>query len=164
VALDNTVPVYHNALGVLLLELRQPDLAVESFQRAMALDPGYADASLNLGTALAEMGGWQEAVPHYRRALALSTLTAESVARQNLGLALYHLRRYPEAERELRFAISLDPSMDAAYYNLGLLLVSTGRPGEARAAFQRVQQTAPQTPLGQAASQQLRGLGDGEGG
>ena len=74
-------------------------MATESFERAITLDPAYADAYLNLGIALAEMGRWQEAVPRYRRALGLPTLTAESVAHQNLGLALYHLRQYPEAEK-----------------------------------------------------------------
>ena len=141
VALDGTVPVYHNALGLLLLGLRRPDMAAESFQRALALDPAYADAYLNFGTALAEMGRWQEAEPQYRKALTLPTLTAESVARQNLGLALYHLRQYPEAERELRFAIALDPRMEAAYYNLGLVLVATGRLTDARAAFRHVRDT-----------------------
>src|SRR4029453_10645877 len=32
VALDGTVPLYHNTLGLLLLQLQRPDLAAESFQ------------------------------------------------------------------------------------------------------------------------------------
>jgi Flp pilus assembly protein TadD len=88
-------------------------------------------------------------------------MTAESVARQNLGLALYHLRAYEEAESELRFAISLDPRMEAAYYNLGLVFVATDRRADARAAFQHVRDMAPQTPFGRAAVEQLRTLGDG---
>jgi Tfp pilus assembly protein PilF len=161
VALDGTVPVYHNTLGLLLLELRRPDMATASFELALLLDPGYADARLNLGISLAEMGRWQEAATQYRKALTLPALSAESVARQNLGLALYHLRAYEEAESELRFAISLDPRMEAAYYNLGLVLVATGRRADARAAFQHVRDTAPQTPFGRAAVEQLRGLGEG---
>lgn len=161
VALDGTVPAYHNSLGLLLLELRRPDMAMGSFQRALTLDPNDADACLNLGISLAEMGRWQEAVPHYRKALTLPTLTTESVAHQNLGLALYHLRQYAEAEMELRFAISLDPRMEAAYYNLGLLLAATGRRTDAREAFQHVRDIAPQTPFGRAAAEQLKGLGDG---
>jgi Tfp pilus assembly protein PilF len=161
VALDGSVPAYHEALGLLLLELRRPDAAAESFQRALALDPGAADARLNLGICLAEMGQWGEAVSQYRAALGSPTLTAESAARQNLGLALYHLRQYAEAETELRFAIALDPRMEAAYYNLGLVLAATGRSDEARAAFQHVLDMAPQTPFGQAAIERLRGLGNG---
>ena len=160
-SLDPSVPLYFNTLGLLLLELRRPDLALEPFRQAVALDPTYADAHLNLGIALAETGSWGEAVPAYRRALALPGLTAESVAHQNLGLALYHLRQFEEAERELRFAIAIDPRMEAAYYNLGLVLVATGRPDDARAAFRHLRDRAPQTPFGRAAIEQLRGLGDG---
>lgn len=160
-ALDGSVPAYHHSLGLLLLELRRPDLAADSFQRALDLAPNYADAHLNLGIALAEMGRWREAVPQYRRALTLPGLTAEGVAHQNLGLALYHLRQYPEAEQELRFAISLDPRMEAAYYNLGLLQAATGRRDDARATFRRVRDMAPETPFGQAALEQLRSLGEG---
>lgn len=161
VALDGGVPAYHDALGLLLLELRRPDMAVESFRRAVALDPGAADARLHLGVSLAEMGRWREAVPEYRAALGLPALTAESAVRQNLGLALYHLGEHEEAERELRFAIALDPRMDAAYYNLGLVLVAAGRPSDARVAFRHVRDASPQTPFGRAAIEQLRSLGEG---
>ncbi len=161
IALDGTVPAYHNTLGLLLLDLRRPDLAVESFQRAVSLAPTHADAHLNLGIALAEMGRWQEAVPAYRQALSLPALAAESIVHQNLGLALYHLHRYPEAEQELRLAITLDPRMEAAYYNLGLVLVATGRRTDARAAFHHVREIAPQSPFAQAAAEQLRRLGEG---
>lgn len=161
VALDGTVPLYHNTLGLILLDLRRPDLAVESFRQAVSLDPAYGEAHLNQGIALAEMGRWGEAEPAYRKALSLPLLATESVAHQNLGLALYHLRRYGEAEREIRLAISLDPRMEAAYYNLGLVLVATDRPTDARAAFRHVREVAPGSPFAQAAIEQLRRLGDG---
>lgn len=161
VALDGTVPAYHNTLGLLLLDTRRPDLAAESFQRAVNLDPTYADAHLNLGIALAEMGRWRDAVPAYRQALARPPLAAEAIAHQNLGLALFHLRQYGDAEQELRLAIALDPRMEAAYYNLGLVLVATGRRTDARAAFRHVREIAPQSPFAQAAAEQLQRLGEG---
>ena len=161
ISLDGTVPAYHNTLGLVLLDTRQPSLAAESFQRAISLDPALADPYLNLGIALAEMGRWQDAVPAYRQALSLPTLGGTAIAHQNLGLSLLHLRQYPEAERELRMAITLDPRMEGAYYNLGLLLLVTDRLTEARAAFQQVQRIAPQSPFSQAAAEQLRRLGEG---
>ena len=70
--------------------------------------------------------------------------------------------QYSEAEGELRFAISLDPRMERRVLQPG-----TGprrhrapgrRPGRlpARPGHRR-----PQTPFGEAAAEQLRGLGDG---
>jgi protein O-GlcNAc transferase len=160
VSLDPTAADYRDTLGLVYLELGRSDLAIEELRKAVELDPKLADAHFHLGTAYAEAKRWEEAVASYRRALALPTLTIHDFVHQNLGLALYHLKRYPEAESSLRFALSLDPKMQAAYYNLGLVLVAENRPDEARAAFRRARQLAPDTPFGQAARERLRALGD----
>jgi Tfp pilus assembly protein PilF len=161
VSIDPTTAVYRDTLGLVYLELGRTDLAIEELRKAVELDPKLADAHFHLGTAYAEAGRWEEAVASYRAALALPTLTIHDYVHQNLGLALYHLKRYPEAESSLRFALSLDPKMQAAYYNLGLVLVAEQRPEEARAAFRRARQLAPDSPFGQAAQDRLRALGDG---
>jgi Tfp pilus assembly protein PilF len=160
VGIDPTVARYHDTLGIVYLELGRPDLAIEELRKAVDLDPRLPEAHFHLGTAYAEASRWEDAVTSYRRALALPTLTIHDVVHQNLGLALYHLKRYPEAESSLRFALSLDPNMQAAYYNLGLVLVAENRRDEARAAFRQARQLAPDTPFGQAARERLRALGD----
>ena len=161
VSIDPTVALYRDLLGLVYLELGRPDLAIEELTKAAEIDPKLADAHFHLGTAYSEAGRWADAVASYRRALALPTLTIHDFVHQNLGLALYHLKRYPEAESSLRFALSLDPQMQAAYYNLGLVLVAEDRKDEARAVFRRALTLAPDTPFGQAARDRLRALGDG---
>ena len=139
---------YHDTLGLVYLELARPDLAIPELQKAVEIDPNSADAHFHLGTAYAETGRWEDAVTSYRKALALPTLGVPDFVHQNLGLALYHLRRYPEAESSLRFALSLDPQMQAAYYNLGLVLVAENRSEEAKAAFRHVRDgSIPIRPL-----------------
>jgi superkiller protein 3 len=152
--------VYRDTMGVVLLELGRPDMALDHFKKAVEIDPIYADAYFHLGTALAEARKWDEAVAAYRKALSLPTLTIPESANQNLGLALYHLKRYPEAEQSLRFAISLDPKLQAAYYNLGLVFVAENRKEEAKAAFREATQLAPDSPVGQAAQDRLKALGE----
>ena len=159
VSLDPASPLYHDTLGLVLTQLQRPDLALEQFQRAVEIDPLYADAHFHRGVALAESTRWAEAVQAYRRALSLPTLTVPDLAHQNLGLALYHLRQYREAEQELRFAISLSPEMQAAYHHLGLVLAAQGRAVEARMAFTRARELGPDTPFGEAAGDRLRALG-----
>lgn len=161
IALDATAPLYHNALGLLLLELQSPGRALEAFRRATELDPSYAEAQLNVGVALAEVGRWGDAVAAYRKAIALPTLPVAHIAYQNLGLALYHLKQYREAEEALRFALSLEPQMAGAYYNLGLVFVAEQRTEDAKVAFRRARDLAPGTPFGQAAIERLKVLGEG---
>jgi Tfp pilus assembly protein PilF len=161
IRVDPGSPLYRDTLGVVLLELGRPDLALDHLKKAVELDPGYADAHFHLGTALAEARQWDEAVKSYQKALELPTLTIPETANQNLGLALYHLKRYREAEQTLRFAISLDPKMQAAYYNLGLVFIAENRRDEAKAAFRHARQLGPDSPVGQAARDRLKALGEG---
>jgi Tfp pilus assembly protein PilF len=164
ISLDGTMPNYRNTLGVLYLDqLLRPDLALKEFERATELDPTYAEAHLNTGIALAEMARWSEAVPAYRRAIAMPTLAVPHIAYQNLGLALYHLKQYREAEEALRLSIRLEPKLEGPYYNLGLVLLAQGRPAEAKIAFSQARDLAPESRFGQAALGQLKALGDGVG-
>lgn len=160
IALDGTSAVYRDTLGLVFTELQRPDLATEQFQQAVALDAQYADAHFHLGVALAEAARWGEAAVAYRKALSLPILTVPHFAHQNLGLALYHLRQYREAEEQLRFAIGLEPQMGLAYYNLGLVLAAQGRRQDARQAFNLARDLGPETPFGEAARERLRALGE----
>lgn len=160
IALDGADPLYPNALGLLLLDLGRPDMALDQFRRATELDPLYAEAHLNTGVALAEGRQWPEAVEAYRKAIALPTLGARYNAYQNLGLALFHAGHPREAEEALRFAVALEPRRAAAYYNLGIVLDSQGRRDEASRAFTVARDLEPESPFGRAAAERLRRLGE----
>ena len=159
--LNPRVALYHDTLGMLLLDLGQIDQAVAELNKAVDLDPHRGDTYFHLGTALAEARRWDGAVAAYRKAIAQPSLTVTDYAHQNLGLALFHLGRYREAEDALRFALSVDPDLQAAYYNLGLVLTAEKRPDEAKAFFRRARQLAPESPFGRAAVERLRALGEG---
>jgi superkiller protein 3 len=160
ISVNPSSAVYRDTLGVVLLELGRPDMAIEHFKKAVELDPIYADAYFHMGTALAEARRWDDAVTAYKKAISLPTLTIPESANQNLGLALYHLKRYQEAEQTLRFAISLDPKLQAAYYNLGLVFVAENRKEEAKAAFRQANQLGADSPVGLAAQDRLKALGE----
>ena len=164
ISLDKLNPVYHNSLGVLLLNLKRPETTTEALghlRRAIELDPQYAEAHHNLGVALAETGQWEAAVAAYRKALALPTFARPDMGQHNLGWALYNLGRDAEAEEALRLAARLEPRLEGAHYILGLVLVRQGRREEARTEFRRTRELAPDSPFGQAAAMHLRALGEG---
>jgi Tfp pilus assembly protein PilF len=162
--LDPTAALYADALGAVLLQMRQVEGAIAWLDRAVEIDPAYGDAHLHRATALFMAGRLDEAVAGYRRALSLPTLTVPHVAHQNLGYAFYAMKRYQEAEQSLRFALSLEaqePQMAATYVNLGLVLVAEGRKEEAKVAFRRARELAPNSSPARDATEQLKALGDG---
>ena len=146
---------------MVLLEPGRPDMALEHFKKAVEIEPMYADAHFHMGTALAESRRWDEAVTSYKKALELPTLTIPDSANQNLGLALYHLERYREAEQTLRFAISLDPQLQSAYYNLGLVFIAENRKTRRRPLSDRPASSARNLTGGAGAHDRLKALGEG---
>jgi Tfp pilus assembly protein PilF len=161
VLIDDTVAQYHDALGVALLQLQRPDVALAHFERALALDPTFSNALFHVGLTLTEMRRWAEALGTLKKAVATPTLPVPQLAWQALAIAMLNLGQLTEAEGALRFAINLDPDMSSAYYNLGLVLVASNRKAEARTAFRRVRELAPESAFGQAAAERLKALGNG---
>src|SRR6267143_877739 len=160
-SLDPRSARYRDTLGLALLDLGRVDQAVVELTKAVELDPNRGDSYFHLVTAHAEARRWDDAVAAYRKAIVQPSLTTMDLTHQTLGLAMNHLGRYREAEEALRFALNLDPQLQAAYYNLGLVLTAEKRPEEAKALFRRARQIAPESPFGQAALERLRALGEG---
>jgi Tfp pilus assembly protein PilF len=161
VALDPDSALYRNALGLLYLDLRRIPEALESLREAVRLDTQFAEAHHNLGVALAESGRWGDAVHAYRRALAIPGYATPLAAYHNLGWAYYNLDRLAEAEEALKTALRLDPEFASAHYHLGLVLLKAGRRDEARAAFVRARDLAPESEFGLASREHLKALGGG---
>jgi Tfp pilus assembly protein PilF len=161
IELDPDNPLYRNALGVVLLDLKRPAEAQAEFGAALALDPGYAEAQHNLGLCYAEQGRPAEAVDAYRKALAIPTYTTPEVAYHNLGNAYLTLGQLREASEAYRAALQLDPRQVGSLYSLGVVLVREGRREEAKAVFRMARDLEPASPFGQAASEALKNLGEG---
>jgi Tfp pilus assembly protein PilF len=161
VRLDPDNANYHNALGVVLIDLRRPDEAEGEFRKAIGLDPGYAEAQHNLGLSLAEQGRYDLAIAAYQKALSLPVYATPEVGYYNLGRAYAQVNRPRDAEDSLRTAIKLDPKLVPAYYQLGVVLAGLGRRDEARAAFRQARDLEPTSIFGQAAAEALKTLGEG---
>lgn len=98
----------HNARGNLLQADGRTDDAITGYRQAVALDPAFAEAHLNLGRALARALRLEEAIEPLRRALALRP-TDLSIYKQ-LALALRRLRRNDEATAVYQAWHAQDPT------------------------------------------------------
>jgi Flp pilus assembly protein TadD len=96
--------------------------ATQEFEEAVALDPDYTDAHINLGVQYMDQQRFQEAEVEMRRAIALDSQI--SLAHSNLGWLLFQLRRLRESEESARRALALSPNNSRAHLHLGILLAS----------------------------------------
>jgi len=94
--------------------------AVQELEKAVALDPQYAEAHSDLGVGYMQLQRILEAESEFRRAIALDPYI--SVAHSNLGWALLWQRNFPDAEQSARRALALALNNDSAHVLLGLLL------------------------------------------
>jgi TolB-like protein/Flp pilus assembly protein TadD len=130
-------------------------LAAEAFERAVALDPGYARAWSGLADAYNLQSWWGGLTPEEsarkgreaaRKALALEPELAE--AHDALGFVhFYYDYDFAEAEARFRKAIALSPGLAMTHYWYAGLLSATGRHEEALASIRSAQELDPLSPL-----------------
>jgi len=121
-------------LGVIALQTRRPERAVELIRKAIGLNGKVAAAHSNLGNALKNLKRIEEALASYDRAIALKPDYAE--AYNNRGNALKDLKR-PERLASYDRAIALKPDYAEAHNNRGNALMELKRPEEALSSYDR---------------------------
>jgi tetratricopeptide (TPR) repeat protein len=132
----------HGLQSALLLDAGDPRAALESADRALALDPALPGGAANRGIALYALGQWSAAVLSFDAAL--SAQPWEASCHSLRGLALEKLERPLEALDNLRRAATLKPDAADLRNNLGTLLSGLGRTDEALAEFGHAIKLAPQ--------------------
>jgi Flp pilus assembly protein TadD len=114
---------------------------VALFSRALEVTGGNATIHNNLGTALADRGRFDEALPHYREAVRLAP--GNAAYRNNLGTTLADLGRFDEALPHYREAIRLAPDDAVYHYNLASALDRLGRTAAAMQSYRRALELKP---------------------
>jgi tetratricopeptide (TPR) repeat protein len=119
----------------------QPALAIVYYRKALAIDPGNAQAHNNIGLALQQLGQVEEALPHHRRALALKPDMVEAHAA--LGNAHRILRRLEAAVGHYLNALSVRPDYAAAHNDIAGILHGLGRTDDAIGYYRRALSVQP---------------------
>lgn len=116
----------HNTAGLIQVQLRNYNGAVQSFKRARTLDPKFFEAHMNYAAVNLGFRGFEEAEKAYRDALKLQPKTYEA----HLGLALALRgqindanfdKNVAEAQKHLDEARKIEPNRAETYYNEAIL-------------------------------------------
>jgi tetratricopeptide (TPR) repeat protein len=104
------------ALGGIAANRRRGERALEHFRAAVRLDPGYAEAHLQVGNLLGAAGRLEEALAAFDRAVAADPDLAE--ARLQRATTLMDLGRFAEAVPDLERRLELEPNDEQARWLL----------------------------------------------
>lgn len=123
--------------------------AVQLFEKAIALDPRYADSYAGLGEAYAALyldsernASWlDKAIEYALKALMYDPELSEAYAA--LGLAYFNKRSFEEAVIASKKAIELDTNNFIAYWILARIYIATNKESEAEALCLKVIETNP---------------------
>jgi len=129
----NPSSLMHANLGIVLRTQGRLAEAADSLQKAVSLQPDFAEAYNNLGTVLQALGKLEAAAASFRNAAALQPDFAE--AHNNLGLALQHLGQLDAAANCYDKTLALRPDLAETHYNLGNVLKDQGHLDKAIASF-----------------------------
>lgn len=133
-AIDPDFAPAHGRLGWLAMyEHNDLAAAAEHYRRALSLEPGNIDLRGDAAVLAAALGRMDDAIALLKDVLARDPVSAVSHA--NLANAYLLSRRYEDAERSIRSALTLSPQYAGAHYRLGRMRLAQGDLEEARAAF-----------------------------
>jgi Flp pilus assembly protein TadD len=96
---------------------RNPQEAIKDCEKAIELDPKFADLYISRGIAYINLFNPHEAIKNYNKVIELDPKSV--LAYINLGLAYDRLHNYKEAIKDYDKAIELDPKSETAYSNRG---------------------------------------------
>jgi predicted TPR repeat methyltransferase len=112
-----------------LLEQGNIDDAIAAFQKALTINPNYAEVHYNMGNALLQGRRLDDAFKSYNKAISVRPNYAEAYS--NLGNVLKEMRKPDAAIASYQKALEIMPDFAEACGNLGNTLLSANRPSEA---------------------------------
>ena len=117
--LIHNMRMHWNGKGIVLSEQGKYDEAIKAFDRAIELNPQYADAWYNKGLALDHQGKYDEVIKAYDRAIKINP--QHILALINKGNVMRLQGKYDEAVKLYDIAIEIDPQDASAGATKALL-------------------------------------------
>ena len=147
-------PEYWTLLGISDFNEERYQEAVENFERALRIDPGYDYALFDLGRALVRTGRAEESIEALERFLELHPDDLDAWAAA--GTAALMASDYPQAERRFRRLVNERPRDAGSWYNLGLALEYQSQLERAETAYLKALGVDPELAAARNALERVR--------
>ena len=129
-------PDAHFMLGFIFQGRQEYTRAIVEYRRALELRAGWFEVRNNLGSIYLATADWQQAIDIFGPLTDEPTYRTPGNAHNNLGWALYKMRRYDEAAEHFRSAVQFQPELCQGYNNQGLTYEALGQLADARKAYE----------------------------
>ena len=129
-------PFLYNIKGSCLCETGDLSASIESFEKAILINPDYAEALYNLGVAYQKLDQPDMAIETYKKAVAIQH--AYPTAHHNLGIIYFQKDQINSAIKSFEWAIAYSPNYSEAIRNLGSALQKINQFVEAKKQFEKV--------------------------
>ena len=146
VALDDSLPIAHSALGIVYMLQQQYDQAMAEGERAIALEPNLVRGYAVLADVLSRVGRPEEAVAMAEQALRRKPTIAD-VHLGDVGAAYYLAGRPEEAIAPLKRYLARYPNFLGAHLTLAAVYSELGKEAEAQAEVAKVLRLNPKFSL-----------------
>ncbi|MEZ5662061.1 MAG: type IV pilus biogenesis/stability protein PilW [Burkholderiaceae bacterium] len=137
-AADNTYAPAYVLRGLVMMQMNNPRLAEESFQRALQLNPRDPDALHNFGWFQCQQGRHAQAVELFDRALASPVYGGQARTYMAKGVCQSRMGQMAEAEGSLARSYELDPANPIVAFSLSQLLYQRGQNDRAQFIIRRL--------------------------
>lgn len=135
-------PQSWNSLGLLYEQEGKLDQAREAYEKALRLNPDYADSHNNLGAIYSKTGEIDKAIRAYRRAHEIDAQAPQPLV--NLGNAYLQAKRFQEAISAYGKVLPMGSDSAEVHHNLGFAFLESGRLEDALTSFDNALRLRPQ--------------------
>jgi tetratricopeptide (TPR) repeat protein len=146
-----------NKMGIIYNQTNRLELAIKAFEKAIEMNPGYTEASLNLAITYSDLGQYEKSRQVFENAARFSEQRGKSAQssidpfvrgkladeHKRVGRIYYEMRMLDEAIDEYKKALRLSPNFADIITHLGIAFRDKGSYDEAIAEFNRAKLTNP---------------------
>jgi type IV pilus assembly protein PilF len=136
-AADPTFAPAHSMFGLVYMELREDQLAAQSFERALRLSPNDGDINHNFGWFLCQNSREPESIKYFLQALRSPLYASPWRSYSAAGVCSARVKNVKDAEEFFQRALKLDPDEPPALLGLAQIRYRQGNIDEARRLVSR---------------------------